>query len=443
MNFNELLSNPSMMHAAVVHLPIAGAVFGLLFIAISAVFHKNNVVRAMTALLFLLVSVTSYIAIETGEDARSEVPNTVSKAISDQISEHAGYAENVMYAAIFTLACLLLSLIRIDAVRIAGLLLAAIGAIVTNVLVAETGHLGGMLVYKEGVGTPFIHQPAAPPVAEIPAAPPMVETPAETEPAPVNPEPAPAPEAAPPAPVVPVEPAPVADNPEWVPIRDFTMEEAQQVSYIRDIWPIIDDQCIVCHEDPDADGEFVMTTVAETLKGGKKGGPGLIPGNPDESSMVKYIRGILNPRMPEDEPPLDPEMLHKIRMWIAAGAIDDTNGTPEAAAPAAEAAPVEVPAAVKESEAPSAPTEAPAVEAPATDPAPADTSEVAPAAAESTPEPAVAETVTETPAATSEATVTASTPEAAGDPAAESTPAETTSDSSASTTEPTEPATAP
>ena len=392
MNFAELLTNPSMMHAAVVHMPIAAVVFGLLFIGLSAVFHRNNTVRAVTALLFLIAVVSAYVGIETGENARDLVPNTVSKAISDQISAHAGHAENVLYASIFTLACLLISLIRVDTVRIAGLLLAAIGAVVANVFVAQTGHLGGTLVYNEGVGTPFMHQQAAPPAVVSPVAPPVEAPPtAPVEEAPVAmPDPAappalaevPVPDAPPMVPEPPAEVAAPADNPEWVPIRDFTMEEAQQISYKNHIWPIIDEQCIVCHKGKKPDGDFLMTSVPEMLKGGKKGGPGVVPGKPDESSIVQYIRGIVNPRMPEDEPPLPEDMLHQIRMWIAAGAVDDSDATAATDTTAPEATPApeadtatEVPAEEMKDEAPAATTEPAEETAPAaetTDAAPAD-----------------------------------------------------------------------
>ena len=410
----ELLSNPSMIHAAVVHLPIAAGVFGLIMIALSAVFHRNNTVRMIAALIYLVLVGSAWLAIETGEDARELVPAELPKAVWDQVSAHANGAQNVLYSGIFTLACLVLSLIRVDSVRIVTMLLAAVGGIVVNVFVAQTGHIGGALVYNEGLGTPYAHTRLTPPA---PPAPPVV-----------MPEPAPAEGVVPPSetvapgtdPAAPIAPAAMepavdpqaaavpADNPDWVPVRDFTMEEARLVSYTRDIWPIIDDQCIVCHENPDADGEYDMTTVANMLLGGKKGGPGVVPGKPDESAVVKYIRGIVNPRMPEDEPPLPEDMLHKIRMWIAAGAIDDSDAS-------AAAAPVtEVPATAEV---------APEVTAPEPVPATEMKDEAAPASEATPAAEAPASETTETPAP--EATPAAEAPasEAAETPAAESTPA--------------------
>jgi outer membrane biosynthesis protein TonB len=399
MNITELLSNPSMIHAAVVHMPIAAAFIGIIFIVISAIFHRNNTVRALGALLFLIVVASSYVAIESGEDARDLVSPELPSAIWDPLTAHAASAEKVLYAGVFTLACLLISLIRFDMIRVVGLLLAAVGALATNIFCANTGHLGGVLVYNHGVGTPLLKQ--------------IEPTPARPEPTPTPEVPVsemPAPEGA--APVVPAEaapmPDPVAENPDWLPIRDFTPEEAALVSFKRDVWPIIDDQCITCHENPDADGDYEMNTVENMLKSGKKGGPGVIPGNPDESSIIKYIRGIAKPRMPEDEDPLTEDQIHTLRMWIAAGAKDDSaeaEAAPAPAepvmedAPATEAAPpaevVPAPEVAPESEAAPAPETSPVPEAaPAPETAPMPEAVPAP----ELPQPETAPVVEEAPA---------------------------------------------
>lgn len=399
MNISELLSNPSMIHAAIVHMPIAAAFIGLIFVILSAIFHRNNTVRALTALLFLIVAVSAYVAIESGEDARELVPNTLPDAVWTPLDAHAESAERVLYAGIFTLACLVLSLVRFDMIRIAALLLAAVGAIATNIFCANTGHLGGVLVYNHGVGTPLVHQAA--PVLPVPTPEPVVEAPTSVMPPEAAAPPAPV-EAAPavPAPVGEPVPAPlgaeavaVTDSAEWLPIRDFTPEEAALVSFKRDIWPVINEHCIDCHENPDADGEYDMTTVENMLKAGKKAGPAIVPGKPDESPVIQYVRGISKPQMPKKEDPLPPETLHTLRMWIAAGAKDDSlepgaapapveaivevpaplevpvEAAPAESTPPAEPAPVVVePAPLPPVEAVPAPAEAPAQTAPAVEP---------------------------------------------------------------------------
>jgi hypothetical protein len=105
------------------------------------------------------------------------------------------------------------------------------------------------------------------------------------------------------------------------------------------VQPILQEHCIDCHEDDSAKGDFRVTSVADLMKPGRKSGPGVIPFQPDESSIIKYIRGILQPQMPRRREPLTEDELHVLRMWIDAGAVDDS----AAAAPVSEpvAAPIE------------------------------------------------------------------------------------------------------
>lgn len=405
---SELLSNPSMIHAAAVHMPIAAAMFGLILIVLSAIFHQNNTLRSVTVLIFAILVVSAWVGIETGEDARDLVPPTAPKAVADQITDHAASAEKVLYSGGVALVLVLISLIRVEVLRKGGLLLAAVAALVCNVFVAKTGHMGGALVYNEGVGTPMSHQAPTPvpPVTEPPApVEPVMETPVEDSApaaeAPVMETPAPVPAPTP-------APEPVEEpEEELVAIREIDMEQAKAVSFTRDVWPLLDDQCVVCHESPDPDGDYDITTVENMLKAGKKGGPGVIPGKPDESSIILYIRGVYNPRMPEDEDPLSEDDLHLLRMWIAAGAIDDS-----AAAPAEEEMKDEAPAteAPVESPAPEETTPAPAEEEMKNE-APVET----PAPVETTPTPAEAEMKDEAPAveAPAEAPVPEIAPEAA------------------------------
>lgn len=451
---SELLSNPSMIHAAAVHMPIAAAMLGLILIVLSAIFHQNNTLRAVTVLIFAILAVSAWVGIETGEDARDLVPPTAPKAVADQITDHAASAQSVLYSGIVALVLVLISLIRVEFLRKGGLLLAAVAALTCNVFVAKTGHMGGALVYNEGVGTPMSHQSPAPvaPVTEDPApVEPVMETPVEdsasAEEAPVMETPAPA-----------TTPAPVPEEQpeeELVAIRAIDLEEAKAVSFTRDIWPLLDDQCVVCHESPDPDGDYDITTVENMLKAGKKGGPGVVPGKPDESSIILYIRGVYNPRMPEDEDPLSEDDLHMLRMWIAAGAIDDgaaapvegemtdeapttevpvETPAPEESTPApaeeemkdevsASEAPVETPAPEEPTPAPAEEEmkdEAPAVEAPAETPAPEVAPEAAPVEEEMKDEAPATEVPAETPAP--EVTPEAAPVEEAVEAAPEATP---------------------
>lgn len=114
------------------------------------------------------------------------------------------------------------------------------------------------------------------------------------------------------------------DKVQAIAIKPVDPTAALKVSYYRDVRPLLANHCIECHGADEPKGDYRMTSVAELLKSGKKQGLGIIPGKPDESPVVRYIRGELKPQMPKGNPVLTAEALHTIRLWIAAGAVDDT-----------------------------------------------------------------------------------------------------------------------
>src|SRR5438552_550256 len=107
-------------------------------------------------------------------------------------------------------------------------------------------------------------------------------------------------------------------------IRNLDAAEAAKISYVRQIKPIIVDNCLECHSTEDHKGGFDATAVANLIKGGKKAAPAIIPGKPDDSPLIAYVRGLRTPQMPKGNPPLSEQELHLLRLWILAGANDDS-----------------------------------------------------------------------------------------------------------------------
>jgi mono/diheme cytochrome c family protein len=107
-------------------------------------------------------------------------------------------------------------------------------------------------------------------------------------------------------------------------VRDIDPAQAAKISYIRQIKPILVDNCLECHSTKDHKGGLDATSVASLIKGGKKANPAIVPGKPDESALVEYLRGLREPQMPKGNPALSEEELHLIRSWIFAGAKDDS-----------------------------------------------------------------------------------------------------------------------
>ncbi len=331
MSLLDTLNNPSMMHAAIVHFPVVLFTLAVPVAGLAVALRNQLWVRSMMLVLFALLTLSCWVAEETGEKAQSKVPAAMEQVIWDQINQHEEMAELLKFVAASGVVLSLLALIPHPWFRAGGTLLALCIALAGAILTALTAHYGGDLVYTHGVGTTLLEKRLEAEKAALAAAPGTV-------------------------------PTPPAVDPELVPIREIVMAEAERVSFKNDIWPIIETRCLDCHDGPEGDGGYDVTSVATMSKAGEKGGPGIVPGEPDASSIVKYIRGELKPRMPKKKPAMPEEELHLIRLWIAAGAKDDAAApTPEAAPEPVENA-VTAPATTQPEPVPATPAEAAPVE---------------------------------------------------------------------------------
>ena len=113
-----------------------------------------------------------------------------------------------------------------------------------------------------------------------------------------------------------------ADAP--IPIRELNAAAAAQVSYERQIKPILADNCADCHSEDDPKSGLDASSVAELVKGGKKGGPAIVAGKPDDSPLVQYRARPAQAADAEGNVPLTADQVHLIRQWILAGAKDDS-----------------------------------------------------------------------------------------------------------------------
>lgn len=91
-----------------------------------------------------------------------------------------------------------------------------------------------------------------------------------------------------------------------------------QPSYAKQIEPILQEKCIVCHNHTTRKGDLNLESY-EALKSGGKRGAAFIPGKSAESLLVKMIEGTLKPRMPLGDE-LSAEEIKSIKAWIDAGA---------------------------------------------------------------------------------------------------------------------------
>jgi mono/diheme cytochrome c family protein len=130
-------------------------------------------------------------------------------------------------------------------------------------------------------------------------------------------KPAPKPEPAKPAPK-PAEAAKPAPKPE--PAKPAEVKPAA-VSFMKDIAPILVQNCIACHNTKKSESKYVMTNFAQLAKGGQQHeGTTLVPGKPEESDFVEMLRPDGDPRMPYKQDPLASEKVNLIEAWVKQGA---------------------------------------------------------------------------------------------------------------------------
>lgn len=103
-------------------------------------------------------------------------------------------------------------------------------------------------------------------------------------------------------------------------------EASAPVSYWKDVRPIFQAHCTGCHQPAKAKGGYVMTEFAALVKGGEDEGAAIVPGHPEDSSLVQNITPDADGHadMPKKADPLPEPEIALIRRWIEQGAPDDT-----------------------------------------------------------------------------------------------------------------------
>ncbi len=96
---------------------------------------------------------------------------------------------------------------------------------------------------------------------------------------------------------------------------------AAEVDYLREVKPVLTEQCVSCHGPDRPKGGLRLDTAAAALRGGERG-PAFVPGKPSESLALRLAEGPHDDieRMPYKKPPLAPEQVAVLRRWVAAGA---------------------------------------------------------------------------------------------------------------------------
>ncbi len=111
-------------------------------------------------------------------------------------------------------------------------------------------------------------------------------------------------------------------------------EDAASVAFFETkIRPVLVEHCSKCHGDGPAPKGGLRVDTRDHVRGGGDSGPAVVPGDPEESLLLRAIEHA------DDAPPMPPKaklpaaVAADFRAWIVAGAVDPR--TPDAAPPAA------------------------------------------------------------------------------------------------------------
>lgn len=93
------------------------------------------------------------------------------------------------------------------------------------------------------------------------------------------------------------------------------------VSFVREVLPVLRDNCFGCHDVKNRKGKYEMTTFAQLVKGGSRG-EAVVAGKPEESLLWTLASGQEEPKMPPKEANsrITPQQIALFERWIKEGA---------------------------------------------------------------------------------------------------------------------------
>jgi len=280
LDFLKIFDDPQMLHAALAHLPIALVILGVPLLLWDVIRRPKSL--TMNFILLLAYSAASgfaYWSVQVGEQAKAELPNILPAEVWNQVNLHADIAGRVWILCAVTAVTLLPTFLKQRArLRFAARTVALVMGLVTMLWTWRAGHEGGKLVYTYGVGTPALEiqtHRAEPTAADLTST-------LQTE----------------------------ADG-----VTSHASSPSSPPTFATDVQPMFAAYCVSCHNPTDAKSGLDLTSLAGLLKGGEKAGPALLLDSPETSPFLRYVHGELQPRMPNNEPPLKAEQIALLTNW--------------------------------------------------------------------------------------------------------------------------------
>ncbi len=107
--------------------------------------------------------------------------------------------------------------------------------------------------------------------------------------------------------------------------RIASADAGATVSFAKDIYPILQANCIGCHQPAKKQGGYLMTDFESLLAKGESGNPAIVPGKSSESYIIHEIVPIDGKaEMPKNGKPLHASEIELIQRWIDQGAKNDS-----------------------------------------------------------------------------------------------------------------------
>ena len=96
---------------------------------------------------------------------------------------------------------------------------------------------------------------------------------------------------------------------------------AEQVDFVRDVWPIFSRNCLGCHGKAEQESGFRLDSREAALSSGDEHAPNLVPGQGGASNLIRFVTGQVDGmQMPPDGAPLAEDQVELLRRWIDQGA---------------------------------------------------------------------------------------------------------------------------
>jgi WD40 repeat protein/mono/diheme cytochrome c family protein len=103
-------------------------------------------------------------------------------------------------------------------------------------------------------------------------------------------------------------------------------DPATPVSFVKDVQPVLQTNCLGCHQPAKSQGGFVMTAFESLLKGGESGDAAIVAKDAAKSELLARVKGADGKAImpPAGNRKLTAEEIATIERWIVQGAANDT-----------------------------------------------------------------------------------------------------------------------